>query len=124
MFSSPYFPRTKSTEVGHLVLLNEWLALRCSSGRKALDEPYCRKQTDRVTVTYWDERYAVSDMLCSGHPNVWVKELAGELPVGRMLDQAGGEGRNALWLAQQGWRRPLSTSPNAHSIVRCTVLEN
>lgn len=51
----------------------------------------------------WDEHYAVSDMLCSGEPNVWVEELAESLPAGRLLDLAGGEGRNALWLASRGW---------------------
>ena len=107
MFLSPHFPWMKPDEIEPLVLLDQLLALRCSSGRKALYEPQCRSETDGVTATYWDERYAVSDMLCSGHPNVWVKELAGELPAGRMLDQAGGEGRNALWLAQQGWEATI-----------------
>ncbi|MDO8732564.1 MAG: class I SAM-dependent methyltransferase [Actinomycetota bacterium] len=56
-----------------------------------------------MITTSWDERYAVSDMLCSGQPNIWVKEYCEELPAGQLLDLAGGEGRNALWLAQQGW---------------------
>ena len=63
-----------------------------------------------MVTTSWDERYAVSDMLCSGRPNVWVQELCEDLPPGRMLDLAGGEGRNALWLAQRGWQATVVDS--------------
>ena len=36
-------------------------------------------------------------------PNAFVVEqVAGRIP-GRALDLAGGEGRNAIWLAEQGW---------------------
>jgi len=51
----------------------------------------------------WDERYAASDLVWSSTPNQFVeRELAGLRP-GRALDLAAGEGRNALWLAEQGW---------------------
>ncbi len=36
-------------------------------------------------------------------PNLWVEQFAKELSPGRAIDLAGGEGRNALWLAQLGW---------------------
>ncbi|MDP2012745.1 MAG: class I SAM-dependent methyltransferase [Actinomycetota bacterium] len=58
----------------------------------------------RVLTTAWDEPYAVSEMVCSGSPNTWVRHHCAELLPGRMLDLAGGEGRNALWLAQRGWQ--------------------
>jgi SAM-dependent methyltransferase len=52
----------------------------------------------------WDERYAAADLVWSANPNQFVAaELAG-LPPGRALDVACGEGRNALWLAERGWR--------------------
>lgn len=54
--------------------------------------------------TTWDERYAASDLVWSAGPNVWVEKVASELPVGTALDLAAGEGRNALWLAERGWR--------------------
>jgi SAM-dependent methyltransferase len=54
--------------------------------------------------TAWDERYAASDLVWSAGPNVWVEEVASELPAGTALDLAAGEGRNALWLVEQGWR--------------------
>jgi SAM-dependent methyltransferase len=40
----------------------------------------------------------------SATPNQWVEKLTAGLPVGRALDLAGGEGRNALWLADRGWQ--------------------
>src|SRR3954469_7883727 len=52
----------------------------------------------------WDESYAASELVWSATPNRFVEaELAGLAP-GRALDVAAGEGRNALWLADRGWR--------------------
>lgn len=53
----------------------------------------------------WDARYAGSELVWSTEPNAWVvAELAGRVPAGDALDLATGEGRNAIWLARQGWR--------------------
>jgi SAM-dependent methyltransferase len=52
----------------------------------------------------WDERYAGTDLVWSATPNQWVEQVAGGLAPGRVLDLAGGEGRNALWLADRGWQ--------------------
>ena len=51
----------------------------------------------------WDERYAGADLVWSTGPNAWVCELCSPLAPGRALDVAAGEGRNALWLVEQGW---------------------
>ena len=52
----------------------------------------------------WDARYAEPKLLWSATPNRFlVAEVAGLEP-GRALDLACGEGRNALWLAERGWR--------------------
>jgi SAM-dependent methyltransferase len=52
----------------------------------------------------WDRRYADSEFLWTVEPNRFVvQELCGVTP-GLALDLACGEGRNAVWLAQQGWR--------------------
>lgn len=51
----------------------------------------------------WDAKYAERDLVWSAGPNVFVERYAADLPVGRALDVAGGEGRNALWLADRGW---------------------
>ena len=53
---------------------------------------------------HWDRRYAGADLVWSVGPNCWVEEVAADLPPGRALDLAAGEGRNALWLAERGWR--------------------
>ncbi|MGW2375748.1 MULTISPECIES: class I SAM-dependent methyltransferase [Kitasatospora] len=51
----------------------------------------------------WDDRYAASELVWGAAPNRWVvRELTGSTP-GRALDLGAGEGRNAIWLATQGW---------------------
>ena len=51
----------------------------------------------------WDARYAASELVWSAEPNQFVAEVCADLPPGRALDLAAGEGRNAIWLAQRGW---------------------
>ncbi|MFI5054188.1 MAG: class I SAM-dependent methyltransferase, partial [Acidimicrobiia bacterium] len=52
---------------------------------------------------YWNARYRTRDLVWSARPNQFlVAEVAGLAP-GRVLDLAAGEGRNAVWLAEQGW---------------------
>ncbi len=52
----------------------------------------------------WDERYAAAELVWTAEPNRFVvEELAGQTP-GRALDLGTGEGRNAIWLAGQGWQ--------------------
>ena len=51
----------------------------------------------------WDKRYNEKKLIWSAGPNQFVvSEVEGMAP-GRALDVACGEGRNALWLAEQGW---------------------
>ncbi len=51
----------------------------------------------------WDERYSGDDLVWTSTPNQFlVSEVVG-LPPGRAVDLACGEGRNAVWLAEQGW---------------------
>jgi SAM-dependent methyltransferase len=51
----------------------------------------------------WDRRYAGSELVWTAQPNRFlVAETTGLTP-GRALDLACGEGRNAIWLAEQGW---------------------
>lgn len=51
----------------------------------------------------WNARYGASEMLWGVEPNRWVVAETSDLPAGRALDVACGEGRNALWLAARGW---------------------
>jgi 2-polyprenyl-3-methyl-5-hydroxy-6-metoxy-1,4-benzoquinol methylase len=52
----------------------------------------------------WDERYAGADLLWHADPNRFLVEEVGGLAPGTVLDVACGEGRNAIWLAEKGWR--------------------
>ena len=52
----------------------------------------------------WNARYAQQELVWSAEPNrLFAAEVAALSP-GRALDLACGEGRNAVWLAEQGWR--------------------
>jgi SAM-dependent methyltransferase len=52
----------------------------------------------------WDRRYRAKELLWSAEPcRSFVGEVEGLVP-GRALDLACGEGRNAVWLAERGWR--------------------
>ncbi len=51
----------------------------------------------------WDRRWA-DNRGFPHEPNPLLVELASPLVAGRALDLAAGAGRNALWLAQRGWR--------------------
>ncbi len=52
----------------------------------------------------WNERYAAADLVWGLAPNQFVAEaFEGVAPRGRALDLGCGEGRNAIWLAEQGW---------------------
>jgi SAM-dependent methyltransferase len=52
----------------------------------------------------WDRRYAEKELVWSAGPNRFLAAEAADLEPGRALDLACGEGRNALWLAEQGWQ--------------------
>lgn len=52
----------------------------------------------------WDERYAAAELVWSARPNQFVEGELADLAPGRAVDLAAGEGRNAIWLAEQGWQ--------------------
>lgn len=56
---------------------------------------------DRST---WDERYGAAELVWSSGPNELLPAEVAGWPPGRALDFACGEGRNAIWLAEQGWK--------------------
>ena len=51
----------------------------------------------------WDQRYEGAELAWSAEPNLFLPPLVEGLEPGRALDIACGEGRNAIWLARQGW---------------------
>ncbi len=55
---------------------------------------------------YWDEKYSTEEFIYTKVVNRFIAELCGDLEVSgskRAIELAGGEGRNAVWLAKQGW---------------------
>ncbi len=52
----------------------------------------------------WDKRYAAVENLWAVKPNRFLVAEVADLPPGRALDLACGEGQNAIWLAANGWR--------------------
>ena len=52
---------------------------------------------------YWNARYLEKGLLWTAEPNRFFPPTVEGLEPGVALDLAGGEGRNAVWLASQGW---------------------
>lgn len=51
----------------------------------------------------WDQRYGDKSYVYGTEPNDFLRENAQQIPKGKILCLAEGEGRNAVWLAQQGY---------------------
>lgn len=51
----------------------------------------------------WDARYREAELVWGAEPNRFLVAEVEQLAPGRALDLACGEGRNAVWLARQGW---------------------
>ena len=57
-----------------------------------------------MDAKYWDAKYETPDYVYTKVVNRFVKEYCEPLAPGNAIDLAGGEGRNTVWLAGQGWR--------------------
>ena len=53
---------------------------------------------------YWNNKYSTDEFIYTKTANRFVVELCSELAPGKAIDLAGGEGRNTVWLAEQGWQ--------------------
>lgn len=51
----------------------------------------------------WDERYSSEEYAYGTRPNKFLEENVNHIPKGKVLSLAEGEGRNALFLAKQGY---------------------
>ncbi|HAA59231.1 MAG TPA: SAM-dependent methyltransferase, partial [Myxococcales bacterium] len=51
----------------------------------------------------WDEKYNDEEYVYGTEPNDFLKEHVEQLPKGRVLCLADGEGRNSVFLAEQGF---------------------
>ncbi|MGV8990567.1 MAG: class I SAM-dependent methyltransferase [Thiobacillus sp.] len=68
-----------------------------------------------MSSPFWDERYATDDYIFGTAPNVFLASQAGLIRSGmRALAIADGEGRNGVWLAEQGaYVHAIDVSPVA-----------
>ncbi len=57
-----------------------------------------------VAESFWDELYGKQERVWSGNPNAILVGKVTGLTSGTALDLGCGEGADAIWLAQQGWR--------------------
>jgi hypothetical protein len=66
----------------------------------------------------WESRYAGADYAFGKEPNYFLSSCKGLLPKsGRVLAVADGEGRNGVWLAEQGLDvLSIDFSPLSHNI--------
>ncbi|MBK9697193.1 MAG: class I SAM-dependent methyltransferase [Propionibacteriaceae bacterium] len=53
---------------------------------------------------FWEQHYGQRAQIWSGRPNAQLVHFAAPLAPGRALDLGCGEGADAVWLAEQGWR--------------------
>ncbi|MGN6695079.1 MAG: class I SAM-dependent methyltransferase [Aquihabitans sp.] len=56
------------------------------------------------TVEFWEARYSQKDQIWSGKANPVMAGIVEPMTPGLVLDLGCGEGGDALWLAQHGWR--------------------
>jgi SAM-dependent methyltransferase len=60
---------------------------------------------DKTPQQFWNEKFGATDELVyTDTVNRFVKEYCEDLPKGKMIDLAGGEGRNAIFFAEKGWQ--------------------
>jgi 2-polyprenyl-3-methyl-5-hydroxy-6-metoxy-1,4-benzoquinol methylase len=59
---------------------------------------------EQFDQAFWDERYRSHDALWSGNPNDHLINETDGLTPGPALDVGCGEGADAVWLAERGWR--------------------
>jgi len=58
----------------------------------------------KVDRHQWDARYGGEELVWTSTPNQFLVSEVADLAPGRAVDLACGEGRNAVWLAEQGWQ--------------------
>ena len=57
-----------------------------------------------MDMAFWDSKYSVDEYVYTKEVNRFVKEHLSDLASGKMIDLAGGEGRNTVFFAEKGWQ--------------------
>jgi SAM-dependent methyltransferase len=74
-----------------------------ANGVEANDGTAGRNSSSAMKRDDWNRRYAAKELVWTADANRFLVAEATDLPPGRALDLAAGEGRNAVWLAERGW---------------------
>src|SRR5436190_2430717 len=95
---------------------------RCARARAS----HIESMSDMDSAEYWDARYAGEAYRFGEAPNAFLARETGRLtPGSRVLAVADGEGRNSIWLAQNGMNvRALDVSPVALEKARRLAARN
>lgn len=60
--------------------------------------------TSKTMKDFWNERYSHEKLAYGAEPNEFFRNQLQHLRPGKLLVPAEGEGRNAVYAAQQGWQ--------------------
>lgn len=75
-------------------------------------------------LKFWEERYATPDYAFGTAPSYFLEQCKPLLPKGKALAVADGEGRNGVWLAEQGLDvTAIDFSPSALAKARALAAE-
>jgi SAM-dependent methyltransferase len=70
---------------------------------------------------FWDSKYSVDEYVYTTEVNRFVKEHLSDLAAGKMIDLAGGEGRNTVYFAEKGWQAE-NVDLSAVGLIKCEKL--
>lgn len=90
-----------SQQVLQAAAQGSWVAAMISSDLAAEDATAAARPS--ANAADWDHRYG-GDRLWSGNPNGTLVVEVERMAPGRALDVGAGEGGDAVWLAERGWR--------------------
>ena len=69
-----------------------------------VEDPNAGAAGEAAAEQYWEQRYGGANKVWSGHPNERLVQEVADLPPAEALDLGCGEGADAVWLAEHGWR--------------------
>ncbi|MDV8001112.1 FAD-dependent oxidoreductase [Rhodococcus sp. IEGM 1408] len=107
----------------NMALVNEDFdrALAAQSAGSRTADPAPAQDPPAAPAEYWEGEYAADGPRWSGTVNATTAAVVSTLPVGAALELGCGEGGDAVWLAEQGWRvtavdlSPTAVSRGAHA---------
>jgi SAM-dependent methyltransferase len=70
---------------------------------------------------FWDGKYSVDEYVYTKDVNRFVKESCSDFAAGKMIDLAGGEGRNTVFFAEKGWQAE-NIDLSSVGLVKCEKL--